>query len=240
MFVQPGIIYEKGPDFIPVSNWKRVPFTISWHHLLSAYPRFDQSGRYEGVRALLISHIIISLCCLWHEVRTEGKRWRFGPVTCWYWCVGGLSFAKNSESSYLLTNAMVHCQCGKFLKTQRWKVRDVTCDGVKIQKGLQLISSLMSACIFPTMFQMLMIEVERVLQSKSAAVFMREHTVLRSVSSWETSGALLGTHITITVKANVQQSSSLPSSPAVMVQPVLKNYAKLYFLPTAIMTSCHG
>lgn len=32
----------------------------------------------------------------------------------------------------------------------------------------------------------------------------------RSVSSWETAGALLETHITISVKANVQKSSSLP------------------------------
>lgn len=25
MFVQPGIIYEKCPDFIPVSNWEKGP-----------------------------------------------------------------------------------------------------------------------------------------------------------------------------------------------------------------------
>lgn len=151
------------------------------------------TGRYEGVQALLISHIIISLCSLWHEVRTEGKNRRFGPVTCWYWCVGGLPFAKNSESSYLLPNAMVHCQCGKFLKTQRWKVRDVTCDGVKIQKGLQLISSLMSVCIFPTMFQMLMIEVERVLQSKSSlqlylCMNTRSQVRLQLGDFWSTAG----------------------------------------------------
>lgn len=106
---------------------------------------------------------------------------------------------------------MVHCQCGKFLKTQRWKVRDVTCDGVKIQKGSQLISSLMSVCIFPTMFQMLMIEVERVLQSKSSLqLYLCVNTRSQVRLQLETSGALLGTHITITVKANVHQSSSLP------------------------------
>lgn len=57
-----------------------------------------------------------------------------------------------------------------------------------------------------------MIEAETVLQSKSSLqLYLCMNTrTLRPVSSWETTGALLGTHITISVKANVQQSSSLP------------------------------
>lgn len=53
-----------------------------------------------------------------------------------------------------------------------------------------------------------MTEVEKALQSKSSLqlyLFMNTH-----VSSQETPGALLGTHVTISVKANIQQSSSLP------------------------------
>lgn len=82
-------------------------------------------------------------------------------------------------------------------------------------KGLQLISSLMSVCIFSTIFQMLVIEVEMSFRVKvhCSCIYAWTH-MLRSFCSWETTGrqcgALLGTHITINFKANVQQPSSLP------------------------------
>lgn len=78
-------------------------------------------------------------------------------------------------------------------------------------KSPLLISGFIPGCIFSTIFQMLMKEAERLIQSNSffCCIYAWTHK-LKSVFIWEAAGALLGTRITISVKTNVQQSFLLP------------------------------
>lgn len=90
---------------------------ISHHHLSSTSPWFAQPASWEGVRGLLISHIIISFHSLWHRVRTEdrhGALWRLeaqshgGVCTRVCACVRSLSFAENILVSIHFQLAKVH------------------------------------------------------------------------------------------------------------------------------------
>lgn len=90
---------------------------ISHHHLSSTSPWFAQPASWEGVRGLLISHIIISFHSLWHRVRTEdrhGALWSLeaqshgGVCTRVCACVRSLSFAENISVSIHFQLAKVH------------------------------------------------------------------------------------------------------------------------------------
>lgn len=90
---------------------------ISHHHLSSTSPWFAQPASWEGVRGLLISHIIISFHSLWHRVRTEdrhGALWSLeaqshgGGCTRVCACVRSLSFAENISVSIHFQLAKVH------------------------------------------------------------------------------------------------------------------------------------
>lgn len=98
----------------PLLNHRQA---ISHHHLSSTSPWFAQPASWEGVRGLLISHIIISFHSLWHRVRTEdrhGALWRLeaqshgGVCTCVCACVRSLSFAENILVSIHFQLAKVH------------------------------------------------------------------------------------------------------------------------------------
>lgn len=115
---------------------------ISHHHLSSASPWFAQPASWEGVRGLLISHIIISFHSLWHGVRTEdrhGALWWLEVQShgggCARACVRSLSVAENilihfqlakvhrQSSDYHFVSIVVVCFVGQCCPT--WKPKSI-------------------------------------------------------------------------------------------------------------------
>lgn len=154
--------------------------------------------------------------------------------------MGGPSFAKNSESSCLPstchTSLSAQQKKKKKLKTVRWKVKDLTSDGVKIQRPAAKIKLYVSVHIFFNIPDADDMRLKRGMQSESSSqlylcVNMQAQVYLQLGDCWSATGN------TYYHKRQSRHLPCLASPPLIVTLVPLKKCVKLCFLPTVIMTS---
>lgn len=166
MFVQPGIIYEKGPDFIPASkapvNYLSAPSIVCLSQIWPVWVIRRRASSPHFTRNNLI------------EARSGQK----GSAVSAVQSHAGIGVWEVSPWLNIVKVPPSKCRGSLWAqRTVRWKVEDVTSDGVKIQKPAANIKLYVSVHIFDNIPD----ADDRGCKSDSeeefsAAVFMREHT----------------------------------------------------------------